>query len=105
MFRVRLLCAAMVLAGVLAVTPTADAGDPCCCPPPPVKTTLCVCDPCTGCSTSVCVCVPACCCGETPQLVCCRKGAFGRKTLTYKWCNCGHTVDVLVKRNGSVKVR
>lgn len=84
---------------------TADAGGYGCCPPPPVTVPLCVIDPCTGCATTVCVCVPACCAAEQPVLLCCRRGLFGRKTLTYKYCCCGHTVDVLVTRKGRVRVR
>lgn len=107
MYKLRVLCAAAVLAGGLAFTAPADAGHACCqpCPPPPVEMNLCVVDPCTGCSTMVCVCVPACCGLEAPVLACCKNGLFGRKVLTYKWCNCGHEVDVVLKRNGTARVR
>lgn len=99
----KMLAALAVLAGALTVTAPVEAGHGCC-PPPPVKASLCVVDPCTGCSTSVCVCLPACCAGQEACLAGCRKACLGRKVLTYKY-PCGHCVEVVVKRNGAVKVR
>jgi len=81
--------------------------DPCCtpCPPPPVDVPLCVVDPCTGCAQEVCVTVPACCACETPCMVDCRPGCFGRTILTYKWASCDHCVDVVLTKHGRAIVR
>lgn len=107
MFKIRhLLLAAVVVALPLTLmsAPALAGGSSCCCPPP-VKVALCVVDPCTCCKTTVCVCVPACCADQEVHLTCCRRGLFGRHVLTYTWGDCCHSVDVLVKRNGAVKVR
>jgi hypothetical protein len=82
--------------------PTTCCPTPCqCCPPTP--TDFCLQDPC-GCSHQACVQVPACCAGEQPCITW-KKGLFGRQTASLCWKCCGHEVKVLVRRNGSVKVR
>ncbi len=83
-----------------------NAGDCCCpCPPPPQKVCICVVDPCTHCKYPVELCVPACCADEVPCYAGCRKGAFGRKILTYKWQCCGHCVEVVITKRGRTIVR
>ncbi len=80
---------------------------PCCCAPCspcPVPTTLCLVDPCCGCSYEVCVNVPACCVGQQPT-VSWRNGCFGRKIATLCWSCCDKQVKVTVTRRGNVRVR
>ena len=78
----------------------------CCKPAPPAKVnvTVCLVDPCTGCSKSVDVCVPACCANEKP-CVSSRKGLFGRKVFTISWKCCGHSAKAVWTKCGNVKVR
>jgi len=107
---IRLIAAALcvAIAATFGAASVANAGD-CCCPPPPPPGKLvkiCVQDPCTCCVKEVCVCVPCCCAdGEVPCLVDCRKGLLGRKILTYKFASCDYCVEVVILRNGEVKVR
>lgn len=78
---------------------------PCCCPPPcPVPTTLCLIDPCTGCSYEVCVEVPPCCVGQQP-VVSWRDGLFGRRIASLCWTCCDKQAKVTVTRRGKVRVR
>ena len=80
---------------------------PVCCPPPAprmVPSTVCIVDPCTGCSKLVDVCIPECCCGEKPSISC-RKGLFGRKIYSVCWNCCGHEVTVIITRRGKCIVK
>lgn len=103
----RLTVATLVLAVVTSFCATSVSTAKDCCPPPPGKLVkFCVEDPCTCCKTEVCVCVPCCCADcEVPCLVGWKQGILGRKLLTYKFASCGHCVDVVILRNGDVKVR
>ena len=96
----------MLVVGLLFATPqTADATFGCqsCVCQPTMERTICVTDPCTGCSQQVCVSVP-CCCTEDP-CVTCRSGILGRTVLTYCWGCCGHSVDVVINCRGKIRVR
>lgn len=78
---------------------------PVCCPAPPadVTKTLCLVDPCTGCSKTVDVCIPACCAEETPCIKS-RDGIFGRKIFYVTWKCCDHKVKVVWTAFGGVRV-
>ena len=84
----------------------APAPAPVCCKPAPpadINTTVCLVDPCTGCSKSVNVCIPACCGNEKP-CISSRKGLFGRKVFTITWKCCGHSVKAVWTKRGCVRV-
>ncbi len=82
---------------------------PCCCPPvwcpppPPICTTICVQDPCTGCSYNVCIYVPACCVDQAP-VVQWRNGLLGRRVAMVCWPCCDKRVKVVVTLLGHVRV-
>lgn len=97
------LCGLGVLVLGLAVNGTnssVEAGIRCCppvrcCPPPPIKTTVFVCNPCTGCKIPVCVEIPACCQGAPD--VCYRSTLIGNGLWKFTWC-CGYQVRVRLDR-------
>ena len=103
MFRIFAIATLAVAALMGTSSSTALAGDCCCCPPPPKQVELCVQPPCSCCPQTVCVCVPGCCCVE--PTVCWKKGICGRQIGTYTWCDCGHSVKVVVTKRGKVRVR
>lgn len=74
-----------------------------CCDPclPQIKTTVVVCDPCTGCPVAVDVCLPGCCtdCPKVTE----RCTLLARGAITYCW-DCGFSATFRFQRNGDVLV-
>lgn len=74
-----------------------------CCDPcmPDIKTTLVVCDPCTGCPVAIDVCLPGCCtdCPTVSE----RCTLIGRGAITYCW-SCGFSATFRFRKHGDVVV-
>jgi hypothetical protein len=72
----------------------------CCCE---VPMTLCLVDPCDGCSYEACVHLPACCVGTAP-VVEWKNGIMGRKIICLCWPCCDKRAKVVVPVFGDVRV-
>lgn len=72
----------------------------CCCE---VATTLCLVDPCDGCSYEACVHLPHCCVGVAP-VVEWKNGILGRKIISLCWPCCDKRAKVVVPVIGDVRV-
>ena len=73
---------------------------PCCCS---VPVTLCLVEPCCGCSYEVCVHLPPCCLGVAP-IVQWREGILGRQIADLCWPCCNKKVKVVIPVFGNPRV-